>query len=95
MLHEWLRTTLNEEITLDCKRDPATSASTKDVDGECRHKIAALVSMHHAGDIAKRERTAEVASRVGAPDLAGVGCGCGRGVCRTALTEWATQDRLP
>jgi len=63
---EWLRT-LNEEITLDCKRDPCNVCGHQDIDGECRHKIADLVAMHRAGDTAQRDRTAEVASRVGAP----------------------------
>ena len=42
---EWMRT-LNEEITLDCKRDPCNVCGHQDINGECRHKIAELASMH-------------------------------------------------
>ena len=63
---EWLRT-LNEQVTLDCKRDPCNVCGHQDIDGECRHKIAELAAMHRSGDTTKRDRAAAVASRVGAP----------------------------
>ena len=63
---EWMRT-LNEEITLDCKRDPCNVCGHQDINGDCTHKIAELVSMHRSGDTFKRDRTIEVAERVGAP----------------------------
>ena len=59
--------TLNEEITLDCKRDPCNVCGHQDINGDCTHKIAELVSMHRSGDTFKRDRTIEVAERVGAP----------------------------
>ena len=63
---EWMRT-LNEEITLDCKRDPCNVCGHQDINGECRHKIAELASMARSGATTKRDRTIEVAERVGAP----------------------------
>ena len=63
---EWMRT-LNEEITLDCKNDPCNVCGHQDINGECTHKIAELVSMHRSGDTTKHDRTVAVAERVGAP----------------------------
>ena len=63
---EWLKT-LNEEITLDCKRDPCNVCGHQDVNGECRHKIAELVDMKRTGATTKHDRFVEVAERVGAP----------------------------
>ena len=63
---EWMRT-LNEEVTLDCKRDPCNVCGHQDVNGDCTHKIAELVSMKRSGDSTRHDRTIEVSERVGAP----------------------------
>lgn len=42
MRGEWLRT-LNEEVTLDCKRFPCNVCGHQDINGECRHKVIELV----------------------------------------------------
>ena len=43
---EWMKT-LNEEITLDCKRMPCNVCGHQDINGECRHKIIELVQAKH------------------------------------------------
>ena len=44
---EWMKT-LNEEITLDCKRMPCNVCGHQDINGECRHKIIDLVTSKHS-----------------------------------------------
>ncbi len=39
---EWMRT-LNEEVTLDCKRFPCNVCGHQNLHGECRHKVIELV----------------------------------------------------
>ena len=63
---EWLKT-LNEEVTLDCKRDPCNVCGHQSLDGSCRHKVAELVAMKRSGDTLKHDRLIAVAERVGAP----------------------------
>ena len=63
---EWLKT-LNEEITLDCKRDPCNVCGHQDIDGSCRHKIAELVDMKRTGDTTRHDRLAEERQRVRVP----------------------------
>ena len=62
---EWLKT-LNEEITLDCKRDPCNVCGMQTLDGDCRHKIAELVQMKIDGDTTQKERLAQERERVSA-----------------------------
>ena len=62
---EWLKT-LNEEITLDCKRDPCNVCGMQTLDGDCRHKIAELVRMKVDGDTTQKERLAQERERVSA-----------------------------
>ena len=63
---EWLKT-LNEEITLDCKRDPCNVCGHQDIDGSCRHKVAELVDMARSGDTTRRDRLAHEHERVRVP----------------------------
>ncbi len=63
---EWLKT-LNEEITLDCKRDPCNVCGHQDIDGSCRHKVSELVVMKRSGDTTREDRLAETRKRVGVP----------------------------
>ena len=63
---EWMKT-LNEEITLDCKRDPCNVCGMQNEHGECRHKIADLVAFKRAGDDVKGRRIAEERERLTAP----------------------------
>ena len=53
MRGEWLRT-LNEEITLDCKRFPCNVCGHQDINGECRHKVIELVTSKHGPDAGMR-----------------------------------------
>ena len=53
---EWMKT-LNEEITLDCKRMPCNVCGHQNINGECRHKVVELVQAKH-GD-AKAARIGE------------------------------------
>jgi radical SAM superfamily enzyme YgiQ (UPF0313 family) len=62
---EWLKT-LNEEISLDCKRDPCNVCGMQKLDGDCRHKIAELVQMKVDGDVTQRERLAQERERLAA-----------------------------
>ncbi|MBM3140011.1 MAG: TIGR03960 family B12-binding radical SAM protein [Chloroflexi bacterium] len=62
---EWLKT-LDEEITLDCKRDPCNVCGMQKLDGDCRHKIAELVQMKVEGDTTQRERLAQERERLAA-----------------------------
>ncbi len=50
---EWMKT-LNEEITLDCKRVPCNVCGHQDINGECRHKIIELVQAKHGDAQAAR-----------------------------------------
>jgi len=63
---EWMKT-LNEEITLDCKRDPCNVCGHQSLDGECRHKVQELARYRRTGDTIKQDRLLEVSERVGAP----------------------------
>ena len=63
---EWMKT-LNEEITLDCKRDPCNVCGMQNEHGECRHKISELVAFKRAGDDVKGRRLAEERERLTAP----------------------------
>jgi hypothetical protein len=58
--------TLNEEITLDCKRDPCNVCGMQTLDGDCRHKIAELVQMKTDGDTTQRERLMQERERLAA-----------------------------
>ena len=60
---EWLKT-LNEEITLDCKRQPCNVCGMQKLDGDCRHKIAELVQMKVAGDATQQEQLAQERERL-------------------------------
>jgi hypothetical protein len=62
---EWMKT-LNEEITLDCKRDPCNVCGMQTLDGDCRHKIAELVQMKMDGDTTQKERLAQQRERLAA-----------------------------
>ncbi len=62
---EWMKT-LNEEITLDCKRDPCNVCGMQTLDGDCRHKIAELVQMKTDGDTTQRERLMQQRERLAA-----------------------------
>ncbi|MSQ36669.1 MAG: TIGR03960 family B12-binding radical SAM protein [Dehalococcoidia bacterium] len=63
---EWLKT-LNEEITLDCKRDPCNVCGHQGINGECRHKIAELAQMHRDGDDTRHDRLAAERERLRVP----------------------------
>ena len=63
---EWMKT-LNEEITLDCKRDPCNVCGMQNEHGECRHKISELVAFKRAGDDVKGRRIAEERERLTVP----------------------------
>jgi radical SAM family uncharacterized protein len=63
---EWMKT-LNEEITLDCKRDPCNVCGMQNEHGECRHKIGELIGFKQAGDDVKGRRIAEERERLTAP----------------------------
>ena len=63
---EWMKT-LNEEITLDCKRDPCNVCGHQGLNGECRHKIVELTEMHAAGSTVGRDRLAQEQDRVRVP----------------------------
>ncbi|MEE8338348.1 MAG: TIGR03960 family B12-binding radical SAM protein [Dehalococcoidia bacterium] len=63
---EWLKT-LNEEITLDCKRDPCNVCGHQDIDGSCRHKIVELTEMNRSGDTTREDRLAEQRERLTSP----------------------------
>ncbi len=63
---EWLKT-LNEEITLDCKRDPCNVCGHQALDGSCRHKVAELVDMKRSGDTTRADRLAHEHERVRVP----------------------------
>ncbi len=63
---EWMKT-LNEEITLDCKRDPCNVCGMQNEHGECRHKIGELVALKRAGDDVKGRRIAEERERLAVP----------------------------
>jgi radical SAM family uncharacterized protein len=60
---EWLKA-LDEEITLDCKRQPCNVCGMQKQDGDCRHKIAELVQMKVTGDTTQRERLAQERERL-------------------------------
>ena len=62
---EWMKT-LNEEITLDCKRDPCNVCGMQTLDGDCRHKIAELVQMKAEGDTTQRELLMQQRERLAA-----------------------------
>jgi radical SAM family uncharacterized protein len=62
---EWMKT-LNEEITLDCKRDPCNVCGMQTLDGDCRHKIAELMQMKTDGDTTQRERLMQERERLAA-----------------------------
>jgi radical SAM family uncharacterized protein len=62
---EWMKT-MNEEITLDCKRDPCNVCGMQTLDGDCRHKIAELVQMKTDGDTTQRERLMQERERLAA-----------------------------
>lgn len=53
MRGEWLRT-LNEEVTLDCKRFPCNVCGHQDMHGECRHKVIELVQAKRGASGAAR-----------------------------------------
>ena len=63
---EWMKT-LNEEITLDCKRDPCNVCGQQGLNGECRHKIVELTEMHASGSTVGRDRLAQEQDRVRVP----------------------------
>ena len=63
---EWLKT-LNEEVTLDCKRDPCNVCGHQSLDGECRHKVQELAGYRRSGNTIKQDRLIEVSERLGAP----------------------------
>ena len=53
MRGEWLRT-LNEEVTLDCKRFPCNVCGHQDINGECRHKVIELVQAKRGAAVAAK-----------------------------------------
>jgi radical SAM family uncharacterized protein len=63
---EWLKT-LDEEITLDCKRDPCNVCGHQDINGACRHKIVELTEMNHSGDTTRADHLAQQHERLSAP----------------------------
>jgi radical SAM family uncharacterized protein len=60
---EWLKT-LEEELTLDCKRDPCNVCGMQNLQGDCTIKIADLVQMKTTGDPTQRERLMQERERL-------------------------------
>ena len=58
---EWLRT-LNEEVTLDCKRFPCNVCGHQNVNGQCRHKVLELVAAKR-GDAGAEQTRARLEER--------------------------------
>ena len=60
---QWLKT-LEEELTLDCKRDPCNVCGMQNLQGDCTIKIADLVQMKSTGDTTQRERLMQERERL-------------------------------
>jgi radical SAM family uncharacterized protein len=60
---EWLAT-LEQEITLDCKRDPCNVCGMQNLDVDCKVKIADLVRMKVDGDSTQQERLMQERERL-------------------------------
>ena len=60
---EWLRT-LEQELTLDCKRDPCNVCGMQNLQGDCTVKIGDLVQMKATGDTTRKERLMQERERL-------------------------------
>lgn len=60
---EWLKT-LEEELTLDCKRDPCNVCGMQKLQVDCQMKIADLIQMKTTGDTTQQERLMQERERL-------------------------------
>ena len=60
---EWLKT-LEEELTLDCKRDPCNVCGMQKLQVDCQMKIQDLIQMKTTGDATQQERLMQERERL-------------------------------
>jgi radical SAM family uncharacterized protein len=60
---EWLKT-LEEELTLDCKRDPCNVCGMQKLQVDCQMKIQDLIQMKTTGDTTQQERLMQERERL-------------------------------
>ncbi|MBT5774267.1 MAG: TIGR03960 family B12-binding radical SAM protein [Dehalococcoidia bacterium] len=60
---EWLKT-LEEELTLDCKRDPCNVCGMQNLQVDCQMKIQDLIQMKTTGDTTQQERLMQERERL-------------------------------
>jgi hypothetical protein len=60
---EWLKT-LEEELTLDCKRDPCNVCGMQKLQVDCKMKIEDLIQMKTNGDTTQQERLMQERERL-------------------------------
>lgn len=60
---EWLKT-LEEELTLDCKRDPCNVCGMQKLQVDCQMKIQDLIQMKTTGDTTQQERRMQERERL-------------------------------